>query len=434
MFPGNTADRPNDSPLAFSDPPVYMKGRRYERDTGEMDDQGTGNNGRTGGGDPRLHMMPVVFLTVIFFLNFISRVILSPLMPSIEVDLGLGHGTAGSLFLFITIGYFVSLVGSGFISSRITHGSTIILSLVVIGCVMLLVSLAGSVQTIALGMFLVGLATGFYLPSGIAAITDLVHPSRWGRALAIHELAPNMAFLMAPLVAEALLVFFSWRGVLAAIGGVALLAGVVFPRLCRAGDFRGQRPDLRSALILFRDPSFLIIIVLFSLGIGSTIGVYSMLPLYLVAEHGIERVEANTLVATSRLLTLGTVFLGGWAADHFGKMRTIRLVFFITGITTILLGVVHAPWLKGVVLLQPLCSVCFFPAGFAVLSAIVPPASRNVAVSLSIPLAFLVGAGIFPAGIGVMGDMGLFGPSFLVIGGLIFAGTILPRFVRLKEG
>ena len=400
---------------------------RTEPDDGEK-------SGRAEGMDLRLHVMPVIFLTVVFFLNFISRIILSPLMPSVEADLGLGHGAAGSLFLLITAGYFVSLVGSGFISSRITHCSTILLSLVAVGCAMLLVSFAGSAQTIALGMFAIGLATGFYLPSGIAAITDLVHPSRWGRALAIHELAPNMAFLLAPLVAEALLVFFSWRGVLAAIGLVALLAGAIFPRLCRAGDFRGQRPDLRSALTLFKDPSFLIIIVLFSLGIGSTIGVYSMLPLYLVAEHGIQRVEANTLVAFSRFLTLATVFLGGWAADHFGKIRTIRLVFFITGITTILLGVVSAPWLKAVVLLQPLFSVCFFPAGFAVLSAIVPPASRNVAISLSIPLAFLVGAGIFPTGIGMMGDAGLFGPAFLVIGGLIFTGTILPRFVRLKDG
>ncbi|MDD5723524.1 MAG: MFS transporter [Syntrophales bacterium] len=395
--------------------------------------EGRGDSERTEGLDLRLPFLPVILLTGVFFLNFISRIILSPLMPSIEADLGLGHGAAGSFFLFITIGYFVSLVGSGFISSRITHCSTVILSLAAIGFVMILLSFAGSVQAIALGMFFVGLATGFYLPSGIAAITDLVHPSRWGKALAIHEFAPNMAFLLAPLIAEALLLFFPWRGVIAAIGVAVLLVGCFFSRVCRAGDFYGQKPDLRSALALFKNPSFLIMIALFSLGIGSTIGVYSMLPLYLVAEHGIERVEANTLVSVSRLLTLGTIFLGGWAADHFGKMRTIRFVFFITGTITILLGVVPAPWIRGVVILQPLCSVCFFPSGFAVLSAIVPPASRNIAISLSIPVAFLVGAGLFPTGIGLMGDAGMFGTGFMVVGGLIFTGGILSRFVRLKE-
>jgi NNP family nitrate/nitrite transporter-like MFS transporter len=403
------------------------------RDAGEMDDQPTEGNGQKGRIDSRLYVMPVIFVTVIFFLNFMSRIILSPLVPAVEADLGLSHGAAGSMFLLITAGYFFSLVGSGFISSRITHRSTIILSSVAFGCVMLLVSLAGSARTVALGMLLIGLATGFYLPSGIAAVTGLVHPSRWGRALAIHELAPNMSFLMAPLVAEALLVFFSWRGVMATIGGVALLAGFVFSRVFRAGDFYGQRPDLRSALALFRNPSFLVITGLFSLGIGSTIGVYSMLPLYLVAGHGIERVEANTLVAFSRLLTLGTVFLGGWAADHFGKTRTVRFVFFITGITTFLLGVVPAPWIRGIVLLQPLFAVCFFPAGFALLSATVSPERRNIAVSLSIPIAFLTGAGLFPTAIGVMGDAGAFGIAFVVTGMLIFAGSLLPRFMQVRD-
>ncbi|MBN2398237.1 MAG: MFS transporter [Deltaproteobacteria bacterium] len=383
--------------------------------------------------ESRSYVLPVVFLTGVFFLNFVSRIILSPLVPAVEADLGLGHGAAGTLFLLITAGYFVSLVGSGFISSRITHCSTIILSLAALGCVMILVSLAGSARTLALGMFLIGLATGLYLPSGIAAITDLVHPSRWGRALAIHELAPNMSFLMAPLIAEVLLVFFSWRGVLAAIGAAVLVAGAFFSRVSRAGDFRGRRPDLSSALALFRDPSFLIITVLFSLGIGSTIGVYSMLPLYLVAGHGIERVEANTLVALSRLLTLATVFLGGWAADRFGKIRTVRFVFFITGITTFLLGVVPAPWIRGVVLLQPLCAVCFFPAGFALLSATVSPERRNIAVSLSIPIAFLAGAGLFPTAIGVMGDAGIFGIGFITVGGLIFTGSLLPRFMQVRD-
>ncbi|MGD8947416.1 MAG: hypothetical protein PVI62_12185, partial [Desulfobacterales bacterium] len=56
-------------------------------------------------------------LTTIFFLNFISRIILAPLIPTIETDLDLSHAEAGSLFLFISCGYFATLIGSGFVSS-----------------------------------------------------------------------------------------------------------------------------------------------------------------------------------------------------------------------------------------------------------------------------------------------------------------------------
>ena len=53
-------------------------------------------------------MGPIFLLTGIFLLNFLSRVILAPLLPTIERDLEVGHGEAGSLFLLISLGYFVS--------------------------------------------------------------------------------------------------------------------------------------------------------------------------------------------------------------------------------------------------------------------------------------------------------------------------------------
>jgi len=72
--------------------------------------------------------LPVgLHLTGIFFLNFLGRVVLAPLMPYVERDLNVGHGEAGSLFLFGSLGYFAGLLGSGFLSSRSTHRRTIIL-------------------------------------------------------------------------------------------------------------------------------------------------------------------------------------------------------------------------------------------------------------------------------------------------------------------
>lgn len=50
-------------------------------------------------------LLPIAFLTGIFYLNFVSRVILGPFLPVIERELGLGHGGAGSIFLFIQLGY-----------------------------------------------------------------------------------------------------------------------------------------------------------------------------------------------------------------------------------------------------------------------------------------------------------------------------------------
>ena len=77
---------------------------------------------------------PILFLTTIFFLNFIGRIVFAPLMPSIENNLGLDHTEAGSMFLLISLGYFISLLGSGFLSCRLTHRKTIIISINIYLC------------------------------------------------------------------------------------------------------------------------------------------------------------------------------------------------------------------------------------------------------------------------------------------------------------
>jgi NNP family nitrate/nitrite transporter-like MFS transporter len=70
-----------------------------------------------------------------------------------------------------------------------------------------------------------GAGAGLYLPSGIATLTGLVAPRHWGKAIAIHELAPNLDFVTAPLLSEALLNWTSWRGVLILFGIGSIAAG-----------------------------------------------------------------------------------------------------------------------------------------------------------------------------------------------------------------
>ncbi|WP_340147893.1 MFS transporter, partial [Desulfosarcina cetonica] len=89
--------------------------------------------GRSGAGSIPEHLGPILFLTSLFFINFLSRIILAPLLPTIEKDLSIGHGEAGSLFLLISVGYFISLIASGHVSARLLHRRTIVLSALSLG-------------------------------------------------------------------------------------------------------------------------------------------------------------------------------------------------------------------------------------------------------------------------------------------------------------
>lgn len=382
----------------------------------------------------RTHAGPLLFLTGIFFLNFTTRIILAPLMPTIEQDLGIGHAEAGSLFLLSSAGYFISLLGSGFLSSRLTHKRTIIFSAVSVGITLIGVSLCRSLWSIRLGLFTLGLAAGPYLPSGIATLTALVHSKDWGKGLAIHEFAPNIGFVAAPLMSEALLTWFSWRGVLSLLGLTSLISGIVFGRFAKGGEFHGEAPGFSSFRVFLAMPAFWIMAVLFSLGISGSLGVYTMLPLYLVTERGMDRDWANTLVALSRVSGLAVAFLAGWTADRFGSKTTMGTLFLLTGLTTILLSLVPGYWIVVIIFIQPMLAVGFFPSGFAALSAVSPQSSRNVVVSLTIPVAFLVGGGAVPTMIGVMGDAGSFAGGIAITGGLILTGFVLSFYLKIPDG
>lgn len=372
-------------------------------------------------------------LTAIFFVNFLARIALAPLLPVIEKDLGLDHAGAGSFFMMMAAGYAAGLFASGYLSSRLTFRQTIALSSIAIGCAFFLVAASGTLWAIRLGLFLVGVPAGVYLPSGITTITTSVSPANWGKAISIHELAPSLAYMAAPLIVEGLLVVFAWQGVLALIGGLSLLLGLSFLHSGQGGDFRGEAPTLGNIRLLTGKPAFWIMAALFSLAIAFSMGLYSMMTLYLVAERGIDRGMANTLVGLSRLPVLVIAPLSGWVSDRFGPKPTMTVALLFSGVTTILLGILPDRWMILILFVQPLLMICFFPAGFMVLSRIVPAGSRNLSVSLTILISYLIGGGLIPIALGVFGDAGAFGLAFVIVGIIILLSVFLVNSLNIRE-
>jgi len=363
-------------------------------------------------------------------------VLFSPLLPAIEKKLGIGHAAAGSLFMYLSSGYFVALLGSSFLSARIPHRLVLAGSAIVTGIILLLSTACNGLGSLRFIALMIGLSCGLYLPSAIAILTDLVEEKHWGKALAIHELAPNLAFTLAPLIAAVMLPHFSWRIVLATPGIFSIAFGLLFLIFGSGGYFRGQVPQLENCRILVIRRAFWITVFLFTLGIASTMGLFNMLPAYLVSHFGMAYDSANTLVSLSRGLTVFTVFLGGWATDRIGASRTLIIVLGITGTITMALGMVPRSSLtlvKTLVFLQPALAVSFFPAGFAILARIAPADSRNITVAMTISVAFLIGGGVVPYAIGLCGDTGHFDFGISIVGLFIASGAIVTPFLNLAQ-
>jgi NNP family nitrate/nitrite transporter-like MFS transporter len=377
--------------------------------------------------------LPLFFLTAIFFMNFTIRISISPLMPTILTDMRLTGDQAGSFFLFSATGYCIAVFFSGVVSARIMHRNTIVLSAVGTGLVFIFTGFCHSLSGMRLGIFLAGMGAGLYLSSGIAVLTATISRKNWGKALGIHELAPNLSFLLTPMICEMLLLWMSWRYVFFVLGGVYILLGWSFSRFSTIRDFPGEAPKLKSFYPLAAIPSFWWMMLLFSLGVSGTLGIYSMLPLYLVNEHGIAQTQANTFVTLSRVATLPMTLAIGWITDRLGLKPVITAVLMLSGILVILIGIFSGRLLLAAIFCQPVVAICFFPPAFAALSNIGSSQTRNVAVSFTIPAAFLVGGGVIPGMIGMLSENGYFSAGFVVTGILILSGAILPGFLKFSS-
>jgi NNP family nitrate/nitrite transporter-like MFS transporter len=301
------------------------------------------------------------------------------------------------------------------------------------GFALLACSIMPSLWMIRASMWVLGVGAGMNLPSNMATITAVVSRPDWGKALAVQQMAPPMSLVLGPLLTAALLVWFSWTVPLACIGVLAMVVGLALLRLRNLGDFPGDPPSASLVKTILARRSFWVMVFLFALGMGGQVGIFAMLPLYLVNERGLNADMANTLIGFSQVSALFMTFFAGWVSDRIGERRAIVLFLISSGVATILLGVCSGAWLKLMVFLQPALIVCYFPAGFSALSRIVQPNLRSLTTAWATPTAFILGGGLFPLGLGYMGQAHTFGAGIVLAGCITILGSFLAFSLTLLE-
>ncbi|MCF8052395.1 MAG: MFS transporter [Desulfobacterales bacterium] len=365
---------------------------------------------------------PVLLLTVIFFLHFVARQVAGPLLPAMEAELGLSHFQGGLFILCMGTGFFISQIGAAFLVGRWGYRRCILVSLWGAAVSTAALGFMGSAWALYLGFLCLGITGGLYVPAGISLITVLVRPRDWGKAMGIHEVAPNMALITVPFLATAVVAAVSWRlgyllaaAVLALFGAAYLFFGV-------DSEKRPSPPDLQRIREIAANPSFWSLGLLLSLAVGVETGVYSMVPLFLVSERGFDLADANQLLGLSRIPGLVMVLLAGWITDRLSPSTTITLALALTGTAVVALGVGPAGWIAPAVFVQAAASACLFPPILSLASRISTTENRALTLSLSLAVAPVIGGGLLPAGIALAGDLGSFAAGLVGAGLLTAAG------------
>lgn len=371
----------------------------------------------------------VSFVAVVVFFSMYSRLLLSPLLIFVQADLAIGPTLATQLFFTSSVSYSTVMLFSGFVTFRLLHRRTIALASALLGLGMILMALAPTLLMMHIAVAVIGSGAGLYPPAGVAAVTALVRDEIRGKAVAIHEMGPNSAFVIAPLLVSAGILLGHWRLVPALSGIIALSVAVLFDRYSIAGAFSGERPHLDNLRAILRKPEFWALTIFFTLAAASTLGIFSILPTFLVTTRGYPAPLVNTVVALSRVSGLGMVFLAGIIVDRIGVRRLVTYFTAVTAILTIGIGVLEGTAMLVAVFLQPVVIVAFFPAAVSAIADLGPPRVRNIAVSVMIPSVNLLAGGVFPSLMGYLTERGAVEAGFVGLGVVMIASLALARML-----
>lgn len=365
----------------------------------------------------------------LWFLNASSRLVLSPLLPIIEDELAITHALAGSLFFYMSVGLTISVFMSGWIAKHIGYKRSILYSVIGLVFVFVCFRYAQTYYAFAGFSFALGLTLGIYLPCAVPLITSMISRRNWGKAIAFHDTAPSFGFLAIPILIAFALRFFHWKEFFVLLSGACALFVIFF--WVFAPDPRPQEEKRSRYAMVLRRPDFWIIAILWTMATMATAGIYSIIPLFLVKEKGIELELANTIFGVSRIGGVFATVLIGFLIDRYAIKKLLFIIMLITGLSTVGVALAHVYWLLiGALIIQATVSVVFFPVAVTAISTITHLDERGTFVGLTLALSGIIGMGLVPVGLGAVADIWNFQTGILVTGLLIMLSCASIRGLR----
>ena len=351
-----------------------------------------------------MKILPLFIFWCLWYLNFSTRTIFSPILPLIEDSLLLSHGKAGGLFISLSVGYSLALLATGRLTLAWGYKRTVAIGFLGVSLVFFGFQFVESYVSFHLLFFLLGIATGTYIPSILPIITETYESRNWGKAIGLHDSAASFSIFSIPILMAYGLQFFSYKTPLLLLGIVSLIFPLFFWKV--SVEPKKEPPKKGESYTgLFKKRTIWIMILFWILSSASSMGVYSILPLYLIKERGIDFDLANNILGISRAGGMAVPILIGFLVDRYGYRTILFLSLLMTGLSTIALSLSSPLSLIFISLtLQAVLSLAFFPVALATISKLAPLSSRSMVLGVIMSVGVGFGMGVTPFLLGLTAD------------------------------
>lgn len=386
----------------------------------------------------RWHMVSYLFLIGCFF-GF-SLGVMPPLISSIEDEMALSHAQVGMIWGAAALGLlFFSLIG-GHAGDRFGVKRVTVIALPFVAAFGGLRAFCHSFSTLALVMFLLGIAGAFIVPNLAKAVGMWFGPAELGKASGIiaigGTIGGGIGMTMAASVLEPWL--GGWRNVMLLGAALSLLVWVIWALLAREREPSGVmaelarlRPRFREGMAkVFRVRDFRLLCIMELIAVGAFAAVAGQFP-DILEDKGMTESMAGIYVGMATWSSLVGMFVGPYFSDRVGLRKIfIWPILFANIPIVVLLGFLMGAPLLTLILISGLLGGCAGP----MLRVLILENQRIGPVLAGTAFGALatvggIGAAVIPALMGwVMDATGQPWSGFVLLGvlGIIPAMVILP--------
>lgn len=339
------------------------------------------------------------------------------------------HALAGSLFLYMSVGFTISVFISGLLSRYIGYKKPIIFSFIALVLVFISLRYVETYYHFAAITFLIGLTSGIYFPCTLPLITSIFDPNNWGKAIGFHETAPSSSFLAVPILAAFAIRFFHWKSFFIILSGACLMVIIFFWVLFPDPRPQEEKKSSYSKILLRKD--LWLVAIIWTINVMATYGIYNITPLFLIKERGIQFGLANAIFGFSRVGGLFATILIGFVLDRYAVKKILFIIIIITGLSTIGVALAQAFWLLvGMLIIQATVSMAFYPSIITAISKLTIIDERGAFMGMTIGIGSIFGVGISPIGLGMVADRWSFQIGIFVLGILTIMSCMLIRELK----
>jgi predicted MFS family arabinose efflux permease len=294
-------------------------------------------------------LLPFGVTLIAMFSLQLSNLGFSPLLPSIQADVGM---------TFTQLGFFTGLYGllamllsvpAGLSAKRFGEKRVLAAGLVGVAIGSVLLGRAWSFESAVAfrGLTIVGYRFAFV--SVLIAVTLTAPPRLRGRTMGVLGATSAMASVVGAPLGGALVDEIGWRSAILGYALMALLGAAVFWLFYRvtqkpdAGPAAAGTEELAAPRSAFRSPAVWLLALVVGLGGFGQFTITYFVPSVARSVYGLDAAAAGVIIATGYVAAIVLNLVIGVLADRFDKIRVLGGIVAILAVASASLAVEH--WL-----------------------------------------------------------------------------------------